>query len=138
MNTLLPQYSRLTISANRIEHLLGIVSSRFLNLLLLDMVCVACYAMRMIKSFRNKDTEELAGNRYVKQFDSIQDSARKKLEILKAAKGLEDLASVPGNRLESLSGTRNGQYSIRINDQYRICFVVGKNGFTDVEITDYH
>ena len=102
------------------------------------MIPSTCYARRMIKSFRNRDTEELANNKYVKQFDSIKDSARKKLEILKAAKGLEDLAAVPGNRLEALLGKRKGQYSIRINEQYRVCFSVESDGFVDVEIADYH
>lgn len=92
----------------------------------------------MIKSYRDKDTEALANNRYVKALDSIQISARKKLDVLKAAKGLADLAAVPGNRLEALHGDREGQHSIRINDQYRVCFVVDGEDFRDVEITDYH
>ncbi len=92
----------------------------------------------MIKSYRDTDTENLANNRYVKKFDSIQDSARKKIDILKAAKGLPDLAVVPGNRLEQLKGDRLSQYSIRINDQYRICFTPSGNDFEHVEITDYH
>jgi Plasmid maintenance system killer protein len=92
----------------------------------------------MIKSFKDKDTQALSENRYVKAFDSIKDSARKKLDILKAANGLPDLAAVPGNRLEALRGDREGQHSIRINDQYRICFVLDGEDFKDVEITDYH
>jgi proteic killer suppression protein len=95
----------------------------------------------MIKSFRDKDTEALSDNRYVQAFDSIQVSARKKLDVhkqLKAAKGLPDLAAVPGNRLEALHGDREGQHSIRINDQYRICSVADGEDFKDVEITDYH
>jgi proteic killer suppression protein len=92
----------------------------------------------MIKSFRDKDTETLANDRYVKKFDSIQTAARKKLEILKSAKGLADLAAVPGNKLEALHSDREGQYSIRVNDQYRICFVPDGEYFKDVEITDYH
>lgn len=92
----------------------------------------------MIKSFRDEDTENLANNRYVKKFDSIRISARKKLDTLKAAKGLADLAAIPGNRLEALHGDREGQCSIRINDQYRICFVPEGDDFKDVEITDYH
>lgn len=92
----------------------------------------------MIKSYKNKDTESLADNRYVKAFDSIQTSARKKIDVLKAAKGLTDLAAVPGNKLEALHGDREGQWSIRINDQYRICFVPEGEDFKDVEITDYH
>jgi proteic killer suppression protein len=92
----------------------------------------------MIKGFRDRDTESLASNRYVKQFDSIQLSARRTLDILKVARGLPDLAAVPGNRLEVLHGDREGQYSIQINDQYRICFVPEGDDFNDVEITDYH
>lgn len=92
----------------------------------------------MITGYRDKDTEALANNRYVKAFDSIQIAARKKLDILKSARGLADLASVPGNRLEALHGDREGQWSIRINDQYRICFVPDGEDFKDVEITDYH
>lgn len=98
----------------------------------------ACYTARMIKGFRDRATELLANNRYVKKFDSIQESARRKLDGLKVAKGLGDLAAVPGNRLEALHGNREGQYSIRINDQFRICFVPEGDDFKDVEITDYH
>lgn len=92
----------------------------------------------MIKSYLDRNTEALANNCYVKVFDSIQISARKKLEMLKAAKGLADLAAIPGNRLEASHGNREGQYSIRINDQFRICFVVEGDDFKDVEISDYH
>lgn len=92
----------------------------------------------MIRGFRDKDTESLAANRYVKRFDGIQLSARKKLDILRAARGLADLAAVPGNKLEALHGDREGQYSIRINDQYRICFIVVGEDFDNVEIADYH
>ena len=92
----------------------------------------------MIKSFRDSATESLAGNRYVRKFDGIKDSARKKIEVLKAARGLTDLSIIPGNRLEALHGDREGQYSIRINDQFRICFVLEGDSFVDVEITDYH
>ena len=92
----------------------------------------------MIKSYRNNEAEALGNNRYVKQFDSIQVAARKKLDVLKAARGLADLAAVPGNRLEVMHGDREGQHSIRINDQYRICFVNEGDDFYNVEITDYH
>lgn len=92
----------------------------------------------MIKSFRDKDTEALANNHYVKAFDSIQDAARRKLKTLSAAKGISDLAAVPGNKLEPLSGNRAGQHSIRINSQCRKCFIVDGEDFRDVEITDYH
>jgi toxin HigB-1 len=92
----------------------------------------------VITGFRDKDTEALANNRYVKKFDSIQLSARKKLAALQAARGLRDLAATPGFRLEALHGDREGQFSISINDQYRICFVPEGEDFNYVEITDYH
>lgn len=92
----------------------------------------------MIKSFRDKDTESSAQNKYVKKFDSILLVARKKLAMLDSVISLKDLSSVPGNRLEALSGERKGQYSIRINDQFWICFKLDGEEFIDVEITDYH
>lgn len=92
----------------------------------------------IIRSYHDKNTENLANNSYVKAFDAIQEIARKKLELLKAARGLADLAAIPGNRLEALTGDRQGQHSIRINQQYRICFVADGENFRDVEITDYH
>ncbi len=101
------------------------------------MLRVACYSESVIRSYRDEDTESLADNRYVKAFYSIQLAAMKKLDILKAAKSLAELAVIPGNRLEALSGNRQGQHSIRINDQYRICFVVEGDEFKDVEIPDY-
>jgi proteic killer suppression protein len=103
-----------------------------------DVILYACYDARMITGFRGKDTEALANNRYVKKFDSIQVSARKRLAALQAARGLRDLAAIPGFRLEALHGDREGQFSIRINDQYRICFVPEGEDFNYVEITDYH
>lgn len=80
----------------------------------------------------------MAQNKYVKKFDSILLVARKKLAMLDSVISLKDLSSVPGNRLEALSGDRKGQYSIRINDQFRICFKLDGEEFIDVEITDYH
>lgn len=90
----------------------------------------------MIKGFRDKDTESLAQEKYVKKFDSIMPIARKKLKMLNSVKSLSDLYSVPGNRLEALSGDRLGQYSIRVNEQFRICFKIDGEDFIDVEITD--
>lgn len=92
----------------------------------------------VIKSFKNKETARLAANQYVGAFDSIQNVARRKPDLLKAATSLSDVSVIPGNRFEALSGDRAGQYSIRINDQYRICFTYSEQGFFDVEITDYH
>jgi toxin HigB-1 len=92
----------------------------------------------MIKSFRCRDTERLFDDIPVGRFRAIERVARRKLEILAAAQRVNDLMAPPGNRLESLKGDRVGQYSIRINDQWRICFVWrGKDAF-DVEIVDYH
>ena len=74
----------------------------------------------------------------VKRFEAIARTAQKKLAVIRAATTLEDLNTPPGNRLEALSGDRKGQYSIRINDQYRICFVWKEEYAYNVEIVDYH
>jgi proteic killer suppression protein len=79
----------------------------------------------------------LAGRR-VKEFEAFADQARRRLAILQAATRLEDLARLRSNRLEALRGDRVGQHSIRINDQWRICFRWGKEGADNVEICDYH
>ncbi len=92
----------------------------------------------MIKSFRLADTERLFRRERVRRFESIERAAQRKLEMLNAAKELWDLASGRGNRLEKLLGDREGQYSIRINDQWRVCFVWSEGDALDVEITDYH
>ena len=92
----------------------------------------------MIKSFKCKDTEKLFNDIGVKRFRSISRTARIKLEVLNAAISLQSLRVPPGNRLEQLKGNRNGQYSIRINDQWRICFVWSEESVFDVEIVDYH
>jgi proteic killer suppression protein len=92
----------------------------------------------MIDSFRDKDTELLACGIRVERFVSFEKIARRKLRQMEIAMGLNDLRIPPGNRLEALRGNRKGQYSIRINDQYRICFRWTKAGAQDVEITDYH
>jgi toxin HigB-1 len=92
----------------------------------------------MIASFRDTDTKNLASGLRVPRFISIETVARRKLRQLQIAERLEDLRIPPGNRLEALKGNRNGQYSIRVNDQYRICFRWEGNDAEDVEITDYH
>jgi proteic killer suppression protein len=92
----------------------------------------------VIVSYRDKDTEKVAAGVRVKKFEAIARAAQIRLLGLRIAHGLEDLARPPGNRLEALRGNRNGQYSIRINDQYRICFVWKEGAAHDVEITDYH
>ncbi len=92
----------------------------------------------MIISFRDDDTEALAHGRSTRRFTNIAAVARRKLRQLEIAGRLEDLRVPPGNRLEALKGDRAGQHSIRINDQYRICFRWTSAGPTDVEIVDYH
>jgi toxin HigB-1 len=92
----------------------------------------------VIISFRDSDTEALAGGHRVRRFVAFESVARRKLRQLQIAGRLDDLRVPPGNRLESLKGDRAGQHSIRINDQYRICFVWTAAGPDDVEIVDYH
>jgi proteic killer suppression protein len=94
----------------------------------------------MILSYRDKRTRDFASGKRVKAFSGIQRAAQLKLDRLDAATSLRDLAVLPGNRFEALSGERKGQYSIRINDQWRICFewAEGDSGPSDVEIVDYH
>lgn len=92
----------------------------------------------MIKSFHDKDTEALFNDRLVKRFKAFERIVRRKLYFLHGAKSLQDLLIPPGNRLEGLSGNREGQHSIRINDQWRICFKWQDGNAHDVEIVDYH
>jgi len=94
----------------------------------------------MILSYRDKRTRDFAAGNRVKAFSGIERSARLKLDRLEAAVALRDLVALPGNRFEALAGDRKGQYSIRINDQWRICFQwpSGSPGPVNVEIVDYH
>ena len=93
----------------------------------------------MIKSFRDKTTEAVFNGESPKGFPAdLVKVARRKLRYLNAAVELSDLKSPPGNRLEALAGDRKGQHSIRINDQFRVCFVWTAEGQTEVEIVDYH
>jgi len=93
----------------------------------------------MIKTFRDKTTEAVASGRLPKGFPAdLLKAARRKLAMLAAAADVVDLRIPPGNRLEALKGDRAGRYSIRINDQFRICFVWKDSHAFDVEITDYH
>ena len=94
----------------------------------------------MIVSYRNKLTKDFAAGKRVKAFSAIEHSARLKLDRMEAVTALQDLAALPGNRFEALAGDRKGQYSIRINDQWRICFEwpKGSPGPLNVEIVDYH
>jgi len=94
----------------------------------------------MIVSYRDKRTRDFAAGKRVKAFSGIERSARLKLDRLEAATTLKDLAALPGNRFEALAGDRKGQYSIRINDQWRVCFEWPDKspGPQNVEIVDYH
>ena len=94
----------------------------------------------MIVSYRDRATESFAVGKRVKAFSGIERSARLKLDRMEAATSLRDLAALPGNRFEALLGDRKGQFSIRINDRWRICFEwpVGAPGPSSVEIVDYH
>jgi proteic killer suppression protein len=105
---------------------------------LLDVERVAAYNFFMIRSFKDRDTAELAQVGTSRRWRSIESVARRKLNRMDAASRLEDLRDPPGNMLEPLKGNRRGQYSIRINDQFRICFVRKEDGAYDVEIVDYH
>lgn len=93
----------------------------------------------MIKSFRDKDTERIWNREQSKKFSAeIQRTALRKLVAVDGAEALQDLRIPPGNRLEKLSGNRHGQTSIRINDQWRICFIWKDGNAHEVEIVDYH
>ena len=95
---------------------------------------------KMIVSYRDKRTRDFAAGQRVKAFSGIERPARLKLDRLEAATAVKDLSSLPGNRFEALAGDRKGQYSIRINDRWRICFEWpdGAPGPSNVEIVDYH
>jgi len=92
----------------------------------------------VIKTFRSKETEQLHARQRVKRFRAFERVAQRKLRQLDIATELRDPASPPGNHLEALKGGRKGQHSIRINDQWRICFLWRDADAFDVEIVDYH
>jgi proteic killer suppression protein len=94
----------------------------------------------MIRSYGDKQTEKFAEGQRVKQFETFRRQAEKALDRLDAATGLRDIANFPGHRLEKLKGERAGTYSVRINDQWRICFKwpTGSSGPVNVTIEDYH
>ena len=93
----------------------------------------------MIRTFKDKETEKVYNQIFSRKLpNSIQKTALRKLIMIDNAEALEDLKVPPANRLEALIGQRLGQHSVRINDQFRICFVFKEGDFYDVEITDYH
>ena len=92
----------------------------------------------MIQSFRDRDTEQLYNRQFVRRFSGIERQAIRRLRLLDTSETMQAVAMLPGNRFEALRGDRQGQYSIRINNQWRICFRWGEAGPYDVEIVDYH
>lgn len=97
------------------------------------------YIISMIKTFKCKETEQIYNQQFSKKLPpAIQKIALRKLIMMDNAENIQDLKVPPSNHLEKLSGDRAGQYSIRINDQYRICFTVDNNHIYNVEIVDYH
>jgi proteic killer suppression protein len=94
----------------------------------------------VIVGYRDSRTRGFAAGKRIKAFSGFERSARLKLDRVEAATSLKDLSALPGNRFEALAGDRKGQYSIRINDQWRICFewLAGAPGPSNVEIVDYH
>jgi proteic killer suppression protein len=92
----------------------------------------------VIRSFASRDTERLFNDEFVRAFSGFERAARRKLLLLDGATRLDDLRVPPGNRLDALRGNRAGQHSIRINDQWRVCFRWTNDGAIDVEIVDYH
>lgn len=92
----------------------------------------------MIRGFKDEKTEKLFAGETVREFSGFAKTAERKLTMLDNAAEVRDLLSPPGNRLEQLKGNRQGQYSIRINDQWRLCFVWKDDGAHEVEIVDYH
>ena len=92
----------------------------------------------MIRSFKDRDTRRFFEGHRVAAFQGFRDQAVRRLTYLDSAESLKDLAGLPGNRLAALRGDRTGQYSIRINSQWRSCFLWEEDGPCDVEIVDYH
>ncbi len=119
---------------------LGCATGRPPENITLDVQRNSRHTRTMIVSFRDKRTADFAAGKRVKALSGIDRAARMKLDRLESALGLGDLAVLPGNRFEALKGDRKGQYSIRVNDQWRVCFEWPERspGPTNVEIVDYH
>ncbi len=110
-----------------------------LNIYTLDIYTQYRYNIIMIEGFKDKETEKVFNQIFSKKLpNDIQPIALRKLILIDNAQSVEDLRVPPGNHLERLQGDREGQYSIKINDQYRICFIADGNRFSEIEITDYH
>ena len=92
----------------------------------------------MIRSFRDQETEKVFRREFSRKFQRIATVGKRKLDQVHAAAAIADLGAIPGNRLEALAGKRAGRYSIRVNDQWRICFRWSGRDAVDVEIVDYH
>jgi proteic killer suppression protein len=92
----------------------------------------------VIKSFRDRRTADFAAGKRVSEFQAFEKQAQRRLFILDAVERIEDLMTLPSNRFEALRGDRQGQFSIRINEQWRLCFTFSEGNAFDVEITDYH
>lgn len=107
--------------------------------MILDVINVMNYCLVMIQSFKDKETEKIWNQIYVKKIPKdVQRIGLRKLFILQRAKNINDLKIPPGNKLEKLLGDRKDQYSIRINNQWRICFDWDEGTISNVEIVDYH
>ncbi len=104
----------------------------------LDVYFISIYDKYVICSFRDAETEKIFQQEFSRKFQAIEKIAIRKLFHLNRAATLRDLAAIPGNQLEALKGGRKGQHSVRINDQYRVCFRWQDGDAFDVEIADYH
>jgi proteic killer suppression protein len=130
-----------SISMNCFNHInasLSLFPNVLCCIVTLDVINVMRHHFSMIISYKCKDTEKLASGRRVRRFVSFERVALRKIRQLQAASQLDDLKVPPGNMLEPLHGDRQGQHSIRINRQFRVCFRWSNAGAEDVEIVDYH
>ena len=133
------EIARPPLSASKAARVIDGADAPRVNLLItLDVNNATRYDTPVIKTFQCADTEALSKGWRVKRFVHIELVARRKLRQLQIAGRLEDLRVPPGNRLEALKGDRAGQHSIRVNDQFRVCFRWTAAGAEDVEIVDYH